>query len=69
MKEDHTKRADAWQKDTELYVNPAEQSGLWRVLGNNSGFIYKDSLDEQQAKDYAAELNKNKETSKRYEDA
>jgi hypothetical protein len=66
-KEDHSSRIEAWMKDTELYADLDEQSGLWCVFGNNSGFAYKNSMDEQQAKDYAAELNKNKQSSIKYE--
>ncbi len=59
-------RSKAWQLDTILYHELDEQSGLWCVFGNNSDFAYSNSMDEQQAKDYAAELNKNKEQSKTY---
>lgn len=57
-------RQQAWKKDTRLYYGAnSDDSGYWSVIGNNSGFTYKDSMTEQQAKDYAAELNKNKKIS------
>jgi hypothetical protein len=53
-------RQEAWQKDSELITSPEENSGLWRVQGNHSGYTYKDSMTEEKALAYAAELNKNK---------
>lgn len=69
MKHEDLARGAAWSLDTSVYADLDNQSGFWCVFGNNSGFTYKNSLDEQQAKDYAAELNKNREDSKRYEEA
>lgn len=62
-------RAEAWQKDTSVYADLDEGTGLWCVFGDNTGFAYSNSMDEEKAKEYAAELNKNKEFSKKYEDA
>jgi len=69
MEKKDLNRSEAWQKDTSVYADLDEDSGMWCVFGDNSGFAYANSMDEQKAKDYAIELNKNKENSKKYEDA
>jgi len=68
-------RQKAWEIDTELYSDLDTNSGLWCVFGNvrqleaerssasNSGFAYKNSMDQGQAKAYADELNQNKQLS------
>lgn len=59
-------RAEAWKKDTEIYADLDEDSGLWCAFGNNSGFAYSNSMDKAEAEKYAAELNQNKKNSEIY---
>lgn len=65
-KDKDTGREQAWKLDTEIYADKDEDSGLWCAFGNNSEFAYKNAMDKDQAKAYAAELNKNKELDKKY---
>ena len=70
MTQEDIKRAEAFKLDDKLVA--AEHlniPGRWKVVGNNTGYIYKDELTQEQAIAYGAELNKNKEESKRYEEA
>lgn len=55
----HQDRVDAWRQDTEL-VPHKYMFGSWSVRGNNTKYVYKLGLNEDQAIAYAAELNKNK---------
>ena len=66
MKED-TNRQKAWSLDTELYADKDEETGLWCVFGNNSGFAYRNAMSKEQARDYAKELNGNKEFDKQHD--
>ena len=59
----HKDRVEAWRQDTELVTHKSfsiASFGSWSVRGNNTKYVYKLGLDEEQAIAYAAELNKNK---------
>jgi hypothetical protein len=66
MIQEQQKRANCWLMDSEFKPTMSFLDS-WSVIGNNSEFIYKDKMNEQQAKAYAEELNQNKQYSKRYE--
>ena len=67
MTKDQETRAEAWVKDTCVYADLDEKTGLYCVFGNNSGFAYANSLDKEKAEAYAAELNQNKTRARLYE--
>lgn len=61
------KRTEAWSLDTKfIAAEHLNIPGHWKVVGNDTWFIYKDEITEEAAIAYAAELNKNKEQSKTY---
>lgn len=62
---DNPKRAQAWQKDTKFII-AQYYIGLYKVIGEETWFNYKDNMTQQDAKDYADELNKNKNNSSIY---
>lgn len=59
MDSKHQERIDAWRQDTELVVHK-HIFGNWSVKGNITKFFYKTEMLEEQAIEYATELNKNK---------
>lgn len=61
------KMEKAWKLDTEVYVEMDENMSFWCVFGDNSGFAYFNSVDEEKAKQYADELNKNKKSDLTYQ--
>lgn len=60
-------RTQAWQNDKKFIAAKHRNiTGQWRVVGNDTWFIYKNKLTEEEAIAYASELNKNKKQSLTY---
>lgn len=49
-------KTEAFKIDTEFYAD-LDESGLYCVFGNESGFAYGSFADEGEAKNYATEMN------------
>lgn len=60
-----TARAHAWSQDSYVDYKP-NATGTWKVVGNHSGFIYKDNLTHEAARKYSTELNLNKQHNQNY---
>ncbi len=57
-KDIHQNRTKAFCKDKEFYAE--EDLGQYTVFGTETGFAYKSYMEQQEAEEYAAELNRNK---------
>lgn len=67
MTKEQEQRAEAWVKDSSFTAILDEAYNKYYVQGNNSGFTYTHSLNQEQAEAYAKELNENKRLSKLHE--
>ena len=54
-------RKKAWRLDTTILVQGKKNKH--QAVGNNSGYIYRDGMTQEQAWEYVAELNQNKKNS------
>ena len=63
------KRLEAWSLDDIIVASEhLNIPGRWKAVGNQTWFIYKDEMTEQEAKLYADELNQNKKLNLTYSD-
>lgn len=55
-------RLAAWRQDDKfIAAEHLNIPGRWKVVGNQTWFVYLDELTKEKAVAYAAELNQNKE--------
>lgn len=58
MTEKSQSRTECFLQDKDFYVD--EDLGYHAVFGTETGFCYKGGMEKEEAKQYAAELAKNK---------